>query len=361
MTDARGLVDLLSSRLGGEAVLANDEFFAPKENLVKPEPARFIEGKYTDRGKWMDGWETRRRREPGHDWCLLRLGLPGRIHRIVVDTSHFRGNHPESCSVEAIEAFPVAARSRGAGIPGTAEAPKDPDPEALLEAKGWTELVPRTPLEGHAENGFDVEEDGRFTHLRLHIYPDGGVARLRALGEALPDWERLAASGEPVDLVAVENGGTVLACSDEFFGRPLNLLMPGPGAGMHDGWETRRRRGPGHDWVVIRLGGRGAIERAEVDTRHFKGNYPAACSLEGCDAPPFPAYDAPGDEVEWEDVLPRTELGPDAVHVFERELSRPGPVTHVRFRIYPDGGVSRLRLWGRPAGDADFGSEGGAG
>lgn len=342
MTDPRGLVDLVSARVGGRALLANDEFFAPKENLVKPEDPVFIEGKYTDRGKWMDGWETRRRREPGHDWCILKLGLPGVLHRVVVDTSHFRGNHPEACSLEAIEA------------------PADADPDGLAEAEGWREVVPRSPLAGDAANAFEVEDGGRLTHLRLHIYPDGGVARLRALGEARPDWEALAAGSDPVDLVAVENGGTVLACSDEFFGEPLALLMPGPGAGMHDGWETRRHRGAGGDWVVLRLGHRGRIERVEVDTRHFKGNYPGSCSLEGCDAPTYPRFDAPGDEVEWEEILPVTDLGPDAVHAFEEEVRAAAPVTHVRFHIYPDGGVSRLRLRGRPAGGADFGpGEGG--
>jgi allantoicase len=194
--------------------------------------------------------------------------------------------------------------------------------------------------------------------VRLNIHPDGGVARLRLYGEARPDrraLEALAARGEPADLAAARNGATVLAASDEYFGEPLNLLMPGPGAGMQDGWETRRRRGPGHDWVVLRLGHRGRIERVEVDTRHFKGNHPTACSLEGCDAPAFPKFDAPGDEVEWREILPRSDLGPDAVHAFEgEEVREVGPVTHARFHIYPDGGVSRLRLWGRSAADAEF-------
>lgn len=332
-----GLVDLASARLGGRVLLANDEFFGPKESLLKPEPPVFIEGKYTDRGKWMDGWETRRRREPGHDWCILRLGVPGVLRRIVVDTAHFRGNHPEACSLEACEV-------RG-----------DPGAEELASLDGWREVVPLTSLRGDARNEVAVRDRGRCTHLRLNIHPDGGVARLRAYGEARPDWDALRAPGEPVDLAAAEHGGSVLACSDAFFGRPLNLIMPGPAANMGDGWETRRRRGPGHDWVILRLGHRGRIRRVEVDTSHFKGNYPESCRLEGCDAPDLPLSDPPGDETAWRDILPRTKLGPDARHLFEEELASVGPVTHVRFHIYPDGGVARLRLYGRPveAGDGE--------
>jgi allantoicase len=317
MTDFADLVDLAAERLGGAVLAANDEFFAPKENLLKAGDAVWIEGRYTDVGKWMDGWETRRRREPGHDWCLVRLGLPGVPRGVVVDTSHFRGNYPESCSLEAC------------AMPG------HPSPEELMQAD-WQEILPRSPLEGNSKNRFRIEsETGRITHLRFHIYPDGGVARLRVHGEVLPDWERLVRLGGETDLACAENGGLVLSCSDMFFGNRHNLILPGPSLGMHDGWETRRRRGPGHDWAVVRLGLRGTIHRAEVDTSHFKGNAPGSCSIEACDSPSA-----------WREILPQTPLLPHTLHRFD-ELADAGPFTHVRLNIFPDGGVARLRVFAR--------------
>lgn len=324
---ADGLIDLAAEQVGGRAVLANDEFFAPKENLLKPGRAVFIEGKYTARGKWMDGWETRRRREPGHDWCIVQLGIPGVIRSVSVDTHHFRGNYPPACSLDAatFTRRPAAAR--------------------LARARyRWVEIVPRAPLAGDAESEFPVRTDARFTHVRLNIYPDGGVARLRIWGEARPDWSRLA--GRRVDLAAVEHGGLPLASSDAFFGDPLNLILPGRPPNMAGGWETRRRRTPGHDWVILRLGHRGVIEEVEVDTIHFKGNFPESASLEGCDAPDARGA-VPEAGTDWRELLPRTTLRAHTRHRF-RLPQRSGPITHVRLNIFPDGGVARLRVWGVP-------------
>lgn len=332
MEDFRDLVDLASERLGGAALAANDEFFAPRENLLKPEPAVFRDGVYTDRGKWMDGWETRRRREPGYDWCLVRLGLPGIIRGLVVDTSHFKGNFPQACSVEACEA---------AG---------SPDTDTLTGGSpSWTGILPRTALRGDAENAFPIANDRRFTHARLNIYPDGGVARFRVFGLVAPDWPRLIRTGGEVDLAGVENGGLVLLASDMFFGSRHNLILPGRGRDMSDGWETRRRRGPGHDWAIVRLGKPGAIRRVEVDTAHYKGNAPGSCSLEVVNAPGAGAEMLADPGGEWRELLPRTPLQPHTLHRFEEELREAGEVTHARLNIFPDGGVSRLRLFGRVA------------
>jgi allantoicase len=325
-----GLVDLAAERLGGRAVAANDEFFAPKGNLLKPGRGVFIEGKYTTRGKWMDGWETRRRREPGHDWCVVRLAAPGVVRAVTVDTNHFRGNHPESCSLETV------------AIAGA------PTPRRLAAESDWVEVLPRSLLKGHTENDFAVAKERRATHVRLNIYPDGGVARLRVWGVPQPDWDRLERRGAALDLVAAQLGGAPLACSDEFFSEPINLLMPGRGRDMGDGWETRRRRGPGNDWVVVRMAHRGLIERILVDTHHFKGNYPESCSLEGCDATALEPDAVPPANVEWRELLPRTTLQAHRQHSLRPDAQV--PVTHVRFKIYPDGGVSRLRLFGRPVG-----------
>ncbi len=325
------LVDLASSRVGGAVLFANDDFFAPKENLLEPEAPVFLPDRYTDRGKWMDGWESRRRRTPGHDFCVVRLGLRGVVHGVDVDTSHFTGNFPEAASLDATDA--------PEGTPleelGSGDVP-------------WIEILPRSALRGDTRNLLPVSSRRPFSHVRLAIHPDGGVARLRVHGEVVPDWKTLSARREAVDLCALENGGLVLASSDSFFGSHQSLLMPGPASGMKDGWETKRSRRPGFDWVVVRLGTRGSIARAVVDTSHFKGNFPDRASLEICDAPLATVETLADSKSVWQPVLPETPLAADTVHSFEKELFPHAPGTHVRLRIYPDGGVSRLRLYGAP-------------
>lgn len=329
MPDFTELIDLASERLGGVAVAANDEFFAPKERLLLDAAAISVPDRYTARGKWMDGWETRRRREAGHDWCIVRLGLAGAIQGVVVDTSHFVGNYPESCSIDACSADGY------------------PKPEEL-ESATWVEILPRAILQGDTKNRFVVDRAGRFTHVRLNIFPDGGVARLRVFGRVLADWAKLARPGCEVDLAAVEHGGLVIASSDMFFGSRQNLIMPGRALSMADGWETRRRRGPGHDWAIVQLGTRGQIHRADVDTTHYKGNAPGSCSLEACDAAGVSQADLMSPHRAWHVLLPETRLLPHTRHVFIDELTDVRPVTHVRFNIFPDGGVGRLQLYGVP-------------
>ena len=323
--DFTELIDLVAEKLGGAVLFANDEFFAPKENLIKASAPVWAEGKYTDLGKWMDGWESRRRRTPGFDWCIIRLGLSGMIRGIIVDTSFFRGNYPEQCSLEAC------------AVDG------HPDVEQLTsEANQWVEILPPSDLVGNSQSLFPIEDQQRFTHLRFKIYPDGGVARLRVYGEVVPDWARLKLIGGEIDLAAVENGGLVLSCSDMFFGHRHNLIMPGRALNMSDGWETKRRRGPGHDWVTIKLGTPGTIKRLEVDTSHFKGNFPESCSLEACKT----AGRVLPSELDWKRVLPRTKLQAHTRHLFAEEVLDAGVVSHLRFNIFPDGGVSRLRVYG---------------
>lgn len=316
------LIDLASEKLGGAVLYANDDFFAPKENLIKPAAPVWQEGLYTDDGKWMDGWESRRRRSPRleepFDWCVIRLGMPGQVEGVVVDTAYFKGNFPSHCSLDAC----------------TADG--HPDIHQLLgETTEWTEILPLSELEGDSQNKFEIPQTGRVTHLRFKIYPDGGVARLRVHGKVLPDWDAVGRRNSEIDLAAAENGGDVILASDEFFGHRQNLIMPGLAHDMSDGWETRRRRGPGHDWCIVRLGARGTITRVEIDTSFFRGNYPESCMLEG------------GDGTEWRELLPTSKLQAHTKHTFADELKDLGPVTHVRFNISPDGGVSRLRLFGR--------------
>ena len=322
-----GLIDLASARLGGKALEASDEFFAEKENLLKSGRGIFIADKYTDRGKWMDGWESRRKRTPGHDWCIIRLGLEGVVGGVDIDTNHFLGNHPPYASVEACRI-------------------EDGGEERRLSEEGtWTEILPRSPLAPGSQNLFGINSDESWTHLRLNIYPDGGVARFRAYGEVTPKIPKKSTGG--IDLVAMTNGGRAVACSDMFFSPMDNLIMPGRGRNMGDGWESRRRRGPGHDWVILKTAMPGFIEEIEVDTNHFKGNYPDRCTIDGCYAPGESIDILNWQEFDWTPVMKEQKLRAHHQHFFEEELVAEGPFSHVRLNIFPDGGVSRLRVRGR--------------
>jgi len=318
-------VDLAQPRLGSAVIAASDDFFAPKERLIAPEPPVFIPGKYDDNGKWMDGWESRRKRTPGNDWCILRLGRPGRIRAVDIDTSHFTGNFPPEAAISALRA--------------------DADPGQDAD---WRELVGRTALKGNAHHLIDIDSDAVWSHLKLDIFPDGGVARLRVFGEVHIDWANVAPE-EIVDLAALENGGRGIAWNDAHFGTVANMLAPGKGANMGDGWETRRRREPGNDWAVIALGTPGIIERAVVDTAFFKGNYPDRFALRGAHIESLDPTAAGDESANWPVLVPEQKLGPDAEHSFESEIAAHGPVSHVRLDIFPDGGISRLRLFGRRA------------
>jgi allantoicase len=279
----------------------------------------------------MDGWESRRRRSPRldekFDWCIIRLGMPGEINGVVVDTAFFRGNYPSHCSLEActVDGQPDVAQLLGDGTQ-------------------WTEILSVSELAGDSQNKFSIDHAGRVTHLRFNIYPDGGVARLRVHGNVLPDWDALKRRNSEIDLAAAENGGDVPLASDMFFGHRHNLIMPGLAQDMSDGWESQRRRGPGHDWCIIKLGTRGTLTRVEVDTSHFKGNYPESCSIDVGSADAGTSLES----IAWQELLPNKKLQPHTRHSFE--LADLGDVTHARLNIYPDGGVSRLRLFGRIAG-----------
>lgn len=325
------MADLASARLGGRAIAANDEFFAPKSSLVKPEPSIFIPGKFTARGKWMDGWETRRRRTSGHDWCVVALGMRGVIRGINVDTSHFTGNYPSHCSLEAID----SSRAPSSSV-------------CAAEGAPWVTVVPQSPLLGNSDNFLPVADERPWTHLRLNIFPDGGVARLRVYGDVAVDWPRMARRRRAIDVALITNGGLVIGASDMHFGAKDNMIMPGRAANMGDGWETRRRRGPGHDWAIVRLGTTASVSKVEIDTNHFKGNYPESASLDGCNVPSSSFQDL--GSASWSVILPRTALRPHHRHVFARELSDAGAISHVRLNIFPDGGISRLRVHGHVAG-----------
>ncbi|MGI5203550.1 allantoicase [Spirillospora sp. CA-108201] len=312
MTDFTSLPDLAVRTLGGAVIAASDESFAEKENLLNPWKPAFHPETFGPKGQLYDGWETARRRTPGHDWALIRLGLPGRIHGIVIDTAWFRGNYPPHASVEACFAD---------GYPAPAE----------LEAADWLEIVPRTPLKGDTAHALPTTESERvFTHVRLRMLPDGGIARLRVHGRVVPDPAHL--TGLTVDLAALENGAHVLDCSDRFYSSPDNMLFPGLARTQAEGWETARRRDDGNDWADIALAAPGTIELAELDTSNLKFNAPAEARLT--------ATTTEGDRTV---ILQRTRLQPDTRHRFRLKTPE---VAKVRLDIYPDGGLARLRLWG---------------
>ncbi|MFI6931147.1 allantoicase [Streptomyces sp. NPDC050287] len=337
-------VDLAGRQLGAGVIAANDEFFAQRENLLLPGPAEFDPEHFGHKGKIMDGWETRRRRGASgdhpwptaedHDWALVRLGAPGVIRGIVVDTAHFRGNYPQAVSIE------------GTSMPGS------PSPEELLgDNVEWTTLVPRTQVGGHAANGFPVSVEQRVTHLRVNQHPDGGIARLRVYGEVVPDPQWLEVLGT-FDVVALENGGQVEDASNLFYSPATNTIQPGRSRKMDDGWETRRRRDQGHDWIRYRLVAQSRIRALEIDTAYLKGNSAGWASVSVRDGGAGGTGDdggtggAEGDGGTggWTEILPRTRLQPDTDHRFI--LPAPAVATHARVDIYPDGGISRLRLFG---------------
>ena len=319
-------VDLAQPRLGSAVVHATDDFFADKARLISPADPVFIPGKYDENGKWMDGWESRRKRAPGHDWCVVRLGVPGIIAGFEIDTAHFTGNYPPGAELEVCRS--------NAEVPG--------------DDAGWSAVTPRLELKGDDRVYVPIDHDDPVTHVRLHIHPDGGVARLRIWGRVCPDWTRVGAD-EVVDLLAVARGGRGIIANDEHYGRGANLTAPGRGADMGDGWETRRRREPGHDWAILELGTFGRIEAIEVDTAHFKGNYPDRCSIQASRRAHGSPQEIAAQAETWPLLLPETKLQPDHVHVFADGLADLGPIRFVRLNIFPDGGVSRLRMRGRVA------------
>jgi allantoicase len=318
---AKTWVDLAQPRLGSEVVSASDEFFAAKERLIDPAEPLFIPGKYDENGKWMDGWESRRRRDAGHDHCIVRLGKPGLIKGVEIDTRNFTGNYPPAASIDwchSSERIPPAQSK-------------------------WSPLLAATPLQGNSRLVLPISLDQIATHLRLNIFPDGGVARLRVYGQVVREWPK----GERIDLAAMENGGLPVAANDEHFGQVSNMLAPGKSRDMGDGWETRRRREPGHDWSIVALTRPGRIEEILVDTAHFKGNYPDRCFIQAIGPNDLPKASLITQSLHWPVILPEQKLSADREHRFTAEIAKHEPVKYVRLNIVPDGGVARLRLWGK--------------
>ncbi|MEH6648567.1 MAG: allantoicase [Motiliproteus sp.] len=319
-------VNLADARLGTKAISVTDDWFAAVDRLFQANAAVWKEGEFDDNGKWMDGWESRRKRFEGYDSAVIRLGVPGTLEGIDIDTSFFTGNFPPSASLEACFC-------------------SDGDPS---DDTTWTEVLPAVALQGDSHHLHAIDDQQAYTHLRFNIFPDGGVARLRVYGTPFRDWSNQS-SDEQIDLAAALNGGRALACNNQHFGHISNIINPGRGINMGDGWETARRRTPGNDWGILALAHPGEIERIVVDTLHFKGNYPDRCSIQA-------AYVKGGTDAQietqslyWKDLLPSQKLEMHQEHEFSKQIEKMGPITHVRLNIFPDGGISRLRLFGTVA------------
>ena len=321
--------NLANPRLGAKVIYASDEFFASKDRLINPKAPVFIEDKYDQHGKWMDGWETRRKRSAGYDYCIIKLGGKAKVNAIEIDTAFFTGNYPAAASIDAC--FDMSTSD---------------DLMAENQNIEWHELMPTTTLSGNQSQIFQVDSEQTITHLRLNIYPDGGVARLRVYGQALFDWHKLA-KDQRVDLLSMDKGSRPIVTNDEHYGSIANLTLPDKGLNMGDGWETRRRREPGNDWAIFQLGHSGEIEEVEVDTAFFKGNFPSQCSIQGAFVDACTDESLVTQSMFWQELLPPEDLSMDNVHRFNKELKAIGKISHIRFNIFPDGGISRLRLLGK--------------
>ncbi|XP_053565691.1 probable inactive allantoicase [Bombina bombina] len=363
--------NLASETVGGKVLFATDDWFAPAENLLKKSDPEFKPGLFTDFGKWMDGWETRRKRIPGHDWCIIQLGVPGIIYGLEADTRFFTGNYAPRISIQAacLAEEEITIIPRGDKT-GTAASDQEYNVVEKLKSENWdyllkmTELKPGYPETSH--NYFQVSSQQRWTHIRLNIYPDGGIARFKVYGVGQRDWTSCSLNSLE-DLLSMANGGVCLGFSDAHFGHPRNLIGVGRADDMGDGWETARRldrppilkadskgilQVPGNEWTIFRLGHPGLITHIEIDTNHFKGNAPNSCKIDGCVLTPKEEEEKIKQNWkghDWKSVLPVTQIHPHKRQFIEHtSLTLQEVVSHVKITIAPDGGVSRIRLWGFP-------------
>jgi allantoicase len=324
----QGLVNLASPKMGTKILAFSDDFFGEVTRMLNDKDPIFIEDKYDNHGKWMDGWESKRRRDGGNDWAILKLGSSGIISKIEIDTSYFTGNFPPFFSLE--------------GIYSETEPNKD---------SNWKSLIAKTNLVGDCKNNFELNLKEKFNFVRLQIFPDGGVARIRLFGEVKYNWDRFN-NEEIIELSSLKLGGSILAYNNAHYGDVSALLSEGRGKTMGDGWETRRRREPGNDWIIIKLAQKGIIEKIEIDTAHFKGNYPDRASIQAISIDKnITTKDLIQSSENWDVILDETKLTADNIHEYEINSNSKAEATHIRLNIYPDGGVSRLRIFGKKLDD----------
>jgi len=318
-----GMVDLAQSRLGTKVVYKTDEFFAPAKRIINPWPPIFKEGVFDKHGKWMDGWETRRKRNKGHDFLILKLGRPGKIYKVDIDTSYFNGNQPSKISLEACYS------------------------KNKLPSKNskWINILNKKSTKPNSHHFFNIKNKSIFTHVKLNIYPDGGVARIRIYGKMVI---KKKFGKKIINLTSVLNGATPIACNNEHFGRAENILAPGTGKNMGDGWETRRSRGKNFDWLILKCATAGKINKIQIDTHHFKGNYPDKCSLQAAYLNNKTSFkNVVKKSKKWNFLLNKVKLHAHKKHNFNNKQMKKNKINYIRINIFPDGGISRIRVFGR--------------
>ena len=318
-----GLIDLAQSRLGSKIVYKTDEFFAPAKRVISPWPPIFKEGVFDKHGKWMDGWETRRKRTKGHDYLILKFGKPGEINKVDIDTSYFSGNHPNQISLQAC----LSSKK----IPS--------------KKTKWITIIKKSHTKANSHHFFNVKNKSLFTHVKLNIFPDGGVARIRIYG-TMKSKKKIGKN--ILNLTSVLNGAVPIACNNEHFGRAENILAPGTGRNMGDGWETRRSRGKNFDWIIIKCAAAGKINKIQIDTHHFKGNYPDKCSVQAAYLNnKISVTNIAKKSKGWNLLLNKVKLHAHKKHNFKNKLMKNKKVNYIRINIFPDGGISRIRVFGK--------------
>ena len=316
-----GLIDLAQPRLGTKIIYKTDDFFAPANRIISPTNPIFKEGVFDKHGKWMDGWESRRKRTPGHDYIILKLGKPGTISKIDIDTSHFNGNQPAMISVEGTYSH-----------------------SNKINKLKWTSILPKKKTKANSHHFFTVKNKKIFTHIKFNIFPDGGVARLRLYG-SIGKSEKF--KNKKINLASLLDGASVIACNNEHFGKAENILAPGKAKNMSDGWETRRRRGKGNDWLILNCIEGSFIDKIEISTHHFKGNFPSHCSLQAAYLSSKSSKQIVNSSNKWKYLLKTTKLSSNKTHLFKNSLMKKEKVNHIRINIFPDGGISRFRIFGK--------------
>ena len=317
------MINLADPRLGSKVIFKTDDFFASASRIINPNPPIFKDGLFDKHGKWMDGWETRRRRGKGFDYLIIKLGKPGRIFNVDIDTTHFSGNQPMYASLEACQ-----------------------NNKKLNSNLKWSKILNYKKLGPNKNHKFNIKNKSIFTHVKLNIYPDGGVARLRLYGEI--ETRNINFGNKTINLTSILNGASIVGCNNEHFGKAENILAPGKGKNMGDGWETRRSRGKNFDWLIIKMGRAGKINKIEIDTHHFKGNYPDSCSVQGT----YISKKLSNNSIvkksnKWKTLVNKAKLHPHKKHNFKNKTIKINKVNYLRINIYPDGGISRIRAFGK--------------